>query len=64
MSQVARALLAALATYFVVHAGSLLTGFNPLRDLPRVTGWAVDITIWMAVYALAYGALGRVPRKD
>lgn len=58
MSQVARALLATLATYSLVHAGIHFSGFNPIRDLPKPLGWGVDVAVWMAVYAAVYWLLG------
>ncbi len=59
MPQVSRALWTVLATYALIHAGYLLSGFNPIRDMQTPLGWIVDFSAWMVVYASIYWALGR-----
>lgn len=63
MSQVARALRAALVTYSLIQAGFLLTGFNPVRVHSNALGWILVAAIWTAVCALSHSVLGRGTRQ-
>ena len=62
MSHTSKALLAGLLTYFLVHAGYLVSGFHPIRNLPGALGWALDVGVWACVYLVVHGSLGRLTR--
>ncbi|MGP1667695.1 MAG: hypothetical protein ACTS5I_17710 [Rhodanobacter sp.] len=55
-----RTLTTVLLAYAFIHISFAIAGFHPTRDLPFLTGTALDIGIWMTVCFVIHSLLGLV----
>jgi hypothetical protein len=58
-----KAFLAAVLAYVVTRVGFALLQFEPTRDFDTLVGYAVDIAIWVIVFAGVYWLLTTAMRK-
>lgn len=49
MNDTVRHVLAVILTFVISRAGYKLLGFNPMEYFSGVTGYAVDIAIWLVI---------------
>ena len=53
-----RSLITFAFAWLITHLFYRLSGFEPIRDIKGLIGYAVDLAIWLAVYFLILWFLG------
>jgi len=53
-----RSFISVILTYVITHLFFWISGFNPIRDLPRFPGPLIDFGIWMLVFLIIWWFLG------
>jgi hypothetical protein len=53
-----RTLITFFFTYVITRLFFGISGFNPIRDLPPVSGYLIDFGIWALVFCIVYWFLG------
>ncbi len=63
MSEIKKMFIVFIVSYITIRIGFLLTGFYPLRDLPGVFGFLVDLAVWACVWLFFLWLIPKIRRS-